>query len=141
MEQLKTFEVGKIKDFKNSIQALSAHGGGDCPELAFHGIVDAMEKGNPKPESPMYVFTDATAKDASHPDPYNADNAVSLALDTWTSVHMFYGKSKCPKPQYDKNFQRLASETNGQELLFSSGAEIKKVIFLFFIFCQRKLNQ
>ena len=49
-----------LQDIKN----LYASGGGDCPELTFTGILEAM-KAEPEPGSPMYVFTDATAKDAT----------------------------------------------------------------------------
>ena len=49
--------------FLQDIENLSANGG-DCPELTFTGILDAM-RSEPEPGSPMYVFTDATAKDAT----------------------------------------------------------------------------
>ena len=50
-------------EFQAAIDNLRARGGGDCEELPFHGIIDAINLGQPKPGSPMYVFTDAGAKD------------------------------------------------------------------------------
>ena len=52
------------EDFVAAIGALGANGGGDCPELTFQGMLDAFR---PEPQigSPMFVFTDATPKDAT----------------------------------------------------------------------------
>ena len=49
--------------FEAAINNLQVRGGKDCEELTFHGIIDAINKGQPKPSSPMFVFTDAGAKD------------------------------------------------------------------------------
>ena len=49
--------------FEAAINNLRVKGGGDCEELTFHGIIDAITKGKPKHGSPMFVFTDAGAKD------------------------------------------------------------------------------
>ena len=51
-------------EFVQAIRTLSAHSGGDCEELAFGGMLRALDK-EPRSGSPMYVFTDASAKDAS----------------------------------------------------------------------------
>ena len=48
--------------FVTEINRLKAYGGGDCPELTFKGILDAMNF-SPLPASPLYVFTNASAKD------------------------------------------------------------------------------
>lgn len=52
------------EDFVSAIGNLNARGGGDCPELAFKGMIDAFR---PEPQigSPMFVFTDATPKDGT----------------------------------------------------------------------------
>lgn len=55
-----TVETSGTK-FVQDIENLYASGGGDCPELTFTGILDAM-KAEPEPGSPIYVFTDATAR-------------------------------------------------------------------------------
>ncbi|CAH1239107.1 VWA7 [Branchiostoma lanceolatum] len=45
----------------SAINALNAHGGGDCPELALTGLILALQ--NTLPKSQIYLFTDASAKD------------------------------------------------------------------------------
>ena len=50
--------------FVDAINDLRAHGGGDCPEYAFKGILEALHQ-DPEHRSPMYVFTDADPKDAT----------------------------------------------------------------------------
>ena len=51
-------------EFISAIQGLRVAGGGDCPEMAFGGMLGAYES-QPKLGSPMFVFTDAGAKDDS----------------------------------------------------------------------------
>ena len=50
--------------FVDAINDLRAHGGGDCPEYAFRGMLKALSE-DPEWGSPMYVFTDADPKDAT----------------------------------------------------------------------------
>ena len=50
--------------FVDAINDLRAHGGGDCPEYAFTGMLKALHEG-PEWGSSMYVFTDADPKDAT----------------------------------------------------------------------------
>ena len=47
-----------------AINSLTAHDGGDCPEYAFRGMLEAMSR-EPQWGSPMFVFTDAGPKDAT----------------------------------------------------------------------------
>ena len=47
-----------------AINNLTHHGGGDCPELTFTGMLEALYQ-DPNWGSPMYVFTDAGPKDAT----------------------------------------------------------------------------
>ena len=121
VKNVQTFTKDQINKFTKEISRLRAYAGGDCPEEAFIGINGAMEEGNPKPKSPLYVFTDAPPK-----KPSRVDDAIALALDTWTTVHMFYGRGCMRTPH--SAYHSLVSETNGRELSFSSGAEIKLVI-------------
>ena len=51
-------------EFVRAINYLTPHGGGDCPELTFTGMLEALYQ-DPKWGSPMYVFTDAGPKDAT----------------------------------------------------------------------------
>jgi len=50
--------------FVVAINDLRAHDGGDCPEYAFKGMLEALSE-DPEWGSPMYVFTDADPKDAT----------------------------------------------------------------------------
>ncbi|XP_045505025.1 hemicentin-2-like [Colias croceus] len=51
----------KYDDFKIALDAVSLDGGGDCPEMSLLGIELGIDSSNP--ESFVYVFTDASAKD------------------------------------------------------------------------------
>ena len=76
-------EAGKGTQFVKAIEDLSPSGGGDCPELAFRGITDALNEG-PQSGSPLYVFTDATAK-----DDHQLDVAKVAAISQGASVYIF----------------------------------------------------
>ena len=52
------------QSFIELIRKLIPHGGGDCPEKAIKGIQNIYNE-SPRFYSPVYVFTDAGAKDAS----------------------------------------------------------------------------
>ena len=71
--------------FVKAIQALTATGGGDCPELTFQGLLNAFYK-FPRWGSPMYVFTDATAKDATSD---NRDLVEDFAREDAATVNFF----------------------------------------------------
>jgi len=43
------------------VDALTASGGGDCPELAWHGIQLGVEAADPN--SKLFFFSDADSKD------------------------------------------------------------------------------
>lgn len=47
--------------FKNALDAIDVHGGGDCPEMCMTGIEKALIESRPR--SLLYIFTDASAKD------------------------------------------------------------------------------
>ena len=57
-------EESEAGEFVKAINALTAYGGGDCPEYTFRGMLETFRFG-PEWGSPMYVFTDADPKDAS----------------------------------------------------------------------------
>ena len=97
---------GEGKEFVKAIEALRASGGGDCPELAFSGIIDALN-GGAQQNSPLYVFTDATAKDA-----HKLDIAKATTLAKGASVY-FFTTGLCGGTSY-KPFEDLASESCGQ---------------------------
>lgn len=71
--------------FVDAINKLKARGGGDCPELTIRGILDALYEG-PDWGSPLYVFTDAAAKDAT---PQNLEDVKSMAQYVGATINFF----------------------------------------------------
>ena len=68
-------EESEAGDFVAAINNLRAHGGGDCPEYTFRGMLEALYQ-DPAWGSPMYVFTDAGPKDATE---YDIEEVKTLA--------------------------------------------------------------
>ena len=79
-------ENGDGAGFVKAIRDLSATGGGDCPELTFQAMIDALYE-SPHEGSPMYVFTDATAKDDSE---VNRGLLESLAVNVHKATINFF---------------------------------------------------
>ncbi|PFX31691.1 Hemicentin-2 [Stylophora pistillata] len=112
--------AGKGKEFITAIESLTPNGGKDCPELAFKGIIDAL-KSEIKEGSPLYVFTDATAK-----DPHQLDAARNLATEMKSSVY-FFTTGLCGSSKY-KTYEDLAKATCGQVFeLPKSGSDFSKI--------------
>ena len=99
--------VGKGKEFIDQIDALYASGGGDCKEMAFTGILDALKKG-PVRDSPLYVFTDAPPKDVSFFD------AAMVKTDLLGVPVYFFLTKGCGDEADYKPFEELARKTCGQ---------------------------
>ncbi|XP_072324987.1 von Willebrand factor A domain-containing protein 7-like [Scyliorhinus torazame] len=68
--------------FKQSIAALRAVGGGDFPEMSLHGLQLALT--NSAPNSQIYVFTDAPAKDIEL-----RNTILALIQQTRSQVYFF----------------------------------------------------
>ena len=88
-----------------AVNALYAHGGGDCPELGMTGIINALNLSFP--EGQLIVLTDASALDTSR-----TSEAIQAAFMLGVKVHFAYSHtSGCGVgyPFYD----RVANETGG----------------------------
>ena len=109
------------KQFQDAISALQASGGGDCPELAIQGILDGMAEG-PEPGSPLYVFTDASAKDATTD---NIREVLKFAEHDKITIN-FITTGSCDDSPYGP-FEKIASETCGQMLQLSSSHELRQL--------------
>jgi len=115
------FDYANRAKFEGAINGLSARGGGDCPELTFNGIIDAIKIGEPLPGSPMYVFTDAPPKARGD---YNRDNAIGYALDYMMPVHFFFSTRGCGNPGGNADYKSIMEDTGGLSLFFSSASSI-----------------
>eukprot|EP00794_Sanderia_malayensis_P007841 gene7841-8690_t len=108
-------------EFVYAIDDLEAKGGGDCPELTFTGILEALNAG-PRFGSSMFVFTDADAKDAT-PDNINAVKVA--AYSSGVTINFFAKTESCAggtKPFYD-----VASFTSGQVFSLADSSELRRL--------------
>ena len=93
------------------IARLKANGGGDCKELAFQGIYNAMtEAGDPEFNSPLFVFTDAPPKDGK--DNEALRKAKLTARENEVSVTFFVARD-CGTDESYAPYHELAECTGG----------------------------
>ena len=72
-----------------AVNALSASGGGDCPELGMAGIINALSLSFP--EGQLILLTDASAQDSSR-----TSEAIQAAFQLGATVHFaFTGTAGC----------------------------------------------
>lgn len=90
--------------FKSALGGLFASGGGDCPELSMKGAYQALSASDDGGE--LYLFTDASAKDASF-----AGGVFSLAAKKKSKLFFSLFGSCSP---YDPAYFFLANNTGGQ---------------------------
>ena len=104
------------------VQALSAGGGGDCPELSQSGLLEAVDAS--LPNSTLFLFTDASAKDS------DLGNAV-IAKARDKSIVINYALSGSCSP-IDPAYVRGASETGGFLLSMTrASGDVTKLLPLF----------
>ena len=102
-----------------AVNALSANGGDDCPELSQAGLLRALDRASFN--SRLYLITDATAKDSAL-----ANEVISRAQEK--SIRLSYGLTGSCSP-IDEAYTRGAAETGGQ-LFFLNQSEIPKLFDL-----------
>ena len=130
---LKSLEKGRVfkksagkksgNEFIAKINKLRPHGGGDCPEMTFKGIIEAL-KADPVDDSPLYIFTDAPPKDATLD---NIEEATTRAKLAGINVY-FFATRGCGDPSSVKPFENLARDTCGQVFaLPKSSSDIAKM--------------
>ena len=95
--------------FKSAISSLFASGGGDCPELAVGGILQALSQAGTGGD--LFMFTDASAKDSA-----NVGTAVALASTKKITIHEPLFGSCSP---IDPAYIRLAAATGGEYFVLS----------------------
>jgi von Willebrand factor A domain-containing protein 7 len=99
--------------FKDAISSLTAYGGDDCAELAYHGLQLGISLSSPG--SIAYLFTDASAKDVEM-----APSVQSLALSRGVTVVTMlsgrcYGSKRTTRATNpDADFGPISFNTGGQ---------------------------
>lgn len=94
----------------SAVSAISPSGGGDCPELAQAGLLEALDAAFVN--SRLYFFSDASSKDASR-----ANQVIARAQDK--NIRIIYALTGSCSP-IDPAYLRAAEETGGQVFLLSS---------------------
>lgn len=98
--------------FKSAINALSAGGGGDCPELSQSGMLRAIAASDKGGD--LFMFTDASAKDSGL-----AGTVSALATTKDIRIYPILFGSCSP---IDPSYIRVANDSGGQ-LFFLSTSE------------------
>ncbi|XP_065907491.1 hemicentin-2-like isoform X2 [Dysidea avara] len=80
--------VDELTELEREVNALRAHGGGDCPELGMTGILNALSLANP--DSNVIVLTDASPKDVER-----KDEVIAKAVELHNSIHFFLSRDGC----------------------------------------------
>jgi len=117
-------------EFVEAINDLTPHGGGDCPELAFTGMLEALYQ-EPQWGSPMYVFTDAGPKDAS--DEFIEEVKYLASAEEFGVTINFFTTGFCRSQGYSGGdprnlhpaFKELAELTSGQAILLKDHWELE----------------
>ena len=87
-----------------AVNGLFASGGGDCPELAMSGMLNAVEAA--LPDSSLYLFTDASAKDSGL-----VGNVIATALAKNIALGAVISGSCSP---IDPAYRAMVQATGGQ---------------------------
>jgi von Willebrand factor A domain-containing protein 7 len=98
------FTTSDANAFISAVNALTADGGGDCPELAMHGALDAVSASYP--DSKLFLYTDASAKDADL-----ATAVIGTAQANNIQIDFFNYGSCSP---IDPSYAQVANATGGQ---------------------------
>jgi von Willebrand factor A domain-containing protein 7 len=100
-----------VNVFKNALNALSAHGGDDCPELSQEGMLEALAASDEGGE--LFMFTDASSKDSAL-----AGTVCSLATSKDIRIYpILFGTCSS---SIDPSYIREANHSGGQLFSLSS---------------------
>ncbi|KAJ8250178.1 hypothetical protein COCON_G00221000 [Conger conger] len=103
--------------FKQRIDALSATGGGDTPEMSLSGLLLALSSAPASSE--IFVFTDAPAKDV-----YLKSTVIALIESTKSVVTFFltnplFGRRRRDTNSKSRLYQELAEASGGQAIVIT----------------------
>ena len=83
-----SYSLVELNELKSDVEAITAHAGGDCPELGMEGIIRALNLAFD--HSQVIVLTDAGCKDYA-----KKGQVVELARAKKTKIHFFFSGSGC----------------------------------------------
>ena len=89
-EKVFSNDIIQLQELEVAVNALYAHGGGDCPELGMTGICNALDLVNP--DSNVIVLTDASPKDE---EIQKQQQVIDKANEERNSIHFFLSRSGC----------------------------------------------
>jgi len=96
----------QLQALEQAVDALSANGGGDCPELGMVGILNALSLANP--DSNVIVLTDAPAKDANR-----QNEVIAEAMRLRNTIHLFLASGGCDTGTNYAAYRAVANATRG----------------------------
>ena len=97
----------ELAQLSAAVNAISANGGGDCPELGMAGILNGLSLSSQG--GSVIVLTDASAKDASR-----TDEVIQAAFELGACVHFIFTRTGCGTDFL--NYRRVAEATNGFQI-------------------------
>ena len=89
-----------------AVNAISAHGGGDCPELGMTGILNGLSLSSQG--GSIIVLTDASAK-----DDYRTDEVIQAAFELGACVNFIFSRTGCGTSF--SNYRRVSQATKGSD--------------------------
>ena len=118
-----TYKTSKEgNEFVQAIDNIVPRGGGDCKEMAVSGMMEALQAG-PRYGSPMFVITDASAKDDSIE---NVTTVKVIAQSMGITVNFFTKLRGCDQLGV-QTYQDIAEFTTGQVFPLKSDKELKQL--------------
>lgn len=121
---VKYYSESERSSFVQALKDLTAEGGGDCPELTFKGMSDAIDDGQPQLDSPMYVFTDAGPKDGNED---KKTYLLEIAQALGVVINFFILDGYCSKTDDVSPFEEIARKRTGQVFRLKTNAELQQL--------------
>ena len=95
--------VDELQALVEAVNATTAEGGGDCPELGMTGILNALNLSHP--DSNVIVLTDAAAKDINR-----TEEVIQAAKELRNAIHFFISTPFCDNVT---EYLEVANATDG----------------------------